>query len=201
MKVRINIPEITKDSFERIWLDYTITRLSNLRFSCYRDFQSSRFSDGISLVDGPDFRVQSVLAFAYCRLRERVGYENEKIRNLRKFRNGYLVEVKKIWSEYYDGIRSSDLPWMSERSFRKFDYYWFMHENQYLRICQAFFVKWNGRDIKRLLKPNCKAIATPILEQNFDEFFNAMVKIDTSKTRFKYFHYPVNDRLFLRVFK
>lgn len=199
MKLRLDFPEINQSEFERMWMDYTLTRLSNLRFSCYRDIQTSKFSDGFAIAETLDYRLQYVLAFSLCRLQEKAGYNNQRVRNLKSFREKYLKSVKQIWSEYYDGIRSCDIPYQFERSFKRFDYFWFTRENKYLRTCQNFFIKWSGKDISQIVKEKYRPIASHIKNREFDAFFDALKAIEDSDKRLRYSLLLANDMQ--RIFK
>jgi hypothetical protein len=199
MKLRIDFPEINHETFERIWMEYTLTRLSNLRFSCYRDIQTSKFSDGVLVAETKYYRLQYVLAFSLCRLQEKAGYNNQKIRNLKSFREKYLKSVKEIWSEYYDGIRSCDTPYSGERSFKKFDYFWFIQNNKYLRICQSFFIQWSGKDVSQLVKERYKPISSHIKNRDFDAFFHTLKSIEDFDKRLQFSLVLAKDMS--RVFK
>lgn len=184
MLIKYYDPNIDRELFTLIWLEYTVSRLRTCRINAH--FNIRAFISSADMMP-TNTREYNVMQLVFARMDEKIGRNNPGIRKYKTFKGQYLSEINEIWADYYRGIRGCELPYDGKNRFKKFSYWDFTQETRALRVTQLFFIKHSGKDIKRLLKTRYKAIAEPILNMDFDAFQLVVNRIFHEK-RFHYFH-------------
>lgn len=188
MLIKYYDPNIDRELFNLIWLEYTTYRLNTCRINTRWEIKT--------FISTVDYSVEidrewKALQLVFSRMDEKLGKSNPGIRRYKIFKERYISNIREIWADYYRGIRGCELPYDGKNRFKKFSYYDFTQETRALRVTQLFFMKYSGKDIKRLLKTRYNAIAEPILNMDFDAFQLVVNRIFHEKR----FHYWNNEDL------